>query len=35
MSVKKQFSSLRKLYSVHEEIPEVFLDETDVDSNFY
>ena len=35
MSVKKQFPSLCKLYSFNEEIPEEFLDETDVDSYFY
>ena len=35
MSTKKQNSSLCKLYSVYEEIPEEFLDETDVDSYFY
>ena len=35
MSTKKQYSSLCKLYSVYEEIPEDFLDETDVDSYFY
>ena len=35
MSVKKQFPSLCKLYSFYEEIPEEFLDETDVDSYFY
>ena len=35
MSTKKQISSLCKLYSVHEEIPEEFLDETDVDSYFF
>ena len=35
MSVKKQIPSLSKLYSFYEEIPEEFLDETDVDSNFY
>ena len=35
MSNKKQISSLRKLYSVYEETPEAFLDETDVDSYFY
>ena len=35
MSTKKQISSLCKLYSVYEEIPEEFLDETDVDSYFY
>ena len=34
MSTKKQISSLCKLYSVYEEIPEEFLDETDVDSYF-
>ena len=35
MSVKKQIPNLCKLYSFHEEIPEEFLDETDVDSCFY
>ena len=35
MSTKKQIASLYKLYSVYEEIPEEFLDETDVDSYFY
>ena len=35
MSTKKQFSSLCKLYSIYEEIPEKFLDETDVDSYLY
>ena len=35
MSTKKQISSFCKLYSVYEEIPENFLDETDVDSYFY
>ena len=35
MSTKKQISSLCKLYSVYEEIPEELLDETDVDSCFY
>ena len=35
MSVKKQIPSLGKFYSFHEEIPEEFLDKTDVDSNFY
>ena len=34
MSTKKQISSLCKLYSVYEEIPEETLDETDVDSFF-
>ena len=32
---KKQISSLCELYSVYEEIPEEFLDETDVDSYFF
>ena len=32
MSVTKQIPSLCKLYSFYEEIPEEFLDETDVDS---
>ena len=35
MSTKKQISSLCKLYSKYEEIPEEFLDETDEDSYFY
>ena len=35
MSVKKQIPSSCKLYSIYEEIPEEFLDETDVDSYFY
>ena len=35
MSVKEQVPSLRKLFSFYEEIPEEFLDETDVDSFFY
>ena len=35
MSVKNEFPSLCKLFSFYEEIPEVFLDETDVDSYFY
>ena len=35
MSVKKQIPSLWKLYSFYEEIPEEFLDETDVDKYFY
>ena len=35
MSTKKQFSNLCKLYSLYEEIPEEFLEETDVDSYFY
>ena len=35
MSVKKQIPSLCKLYSFYEEIPEEFLDESDVDSYFY
>ena len=34
MSVKKQITSLCKLYSFYEEIPEEFLDETDVESYF-
>ena len=35
MPVKKQILSLCKLYPSYEELPEVFLDETDVDSYFY
>ena len=35
MSVKKQIPSLFKLYLFYEEIPEEFLDETDVGSYFY
>ena len=35
MSTKMQISSLCKLYLIYEELPEEFLDETDVDSYFY
>ena len=35
MYVKKQISSLIKLYNIYEEVPESFLDETDVDNYFY
>ena len=39
MSIKKQIPSLIKLYlqlfKIYEEVPESFLDETDVDSYFY
>ena len=35
MSVEKQIPSLCELYSFYEEIPDEFLDETDVDSSFY
>ena len=35
MSVMKQIPGLCKLYSFYEEIPEEFLDETDIDSCFY
>ena len=35
MSTKNQYSSLCKLFSKYEEIPEEFLDETDVDSYFF
>ena len=35
MSVKKQVPSLCNFYSFYEEIPEEFLDKTDVDSYFY
>ena len=35
MSVKKQLPSLCKLFSFYDELPEEFLDETDVDSYFY
>ena len=35
MSTEKQISGLCKLYSVYEEIPEEFVDGTDVDSYFY
>ena len=34
MSVKKPIPSLGKLYKIYEEVPERFLDETDVDSYF-
>ena len=35
MSVKKQIPSLSKLYTNYQEVPESFLEETDVDSFFY
>ncbi len=35
MSIKKQIPSLINLYTIYEEISEIFLDETDVDSYFY
>ena len=35
MSTKKQISSLCKLHAIYEEIPEEFLDETDVDIYFF
>ena len=35
MSVKRQIPSLSKLFSFDEEIPDEFLDKTDVDSYFY
>ena len=35
MSVRKQIPSLCKLYSFYEEVPEEFLEETDVDSYIY
>ena len=35
MSTKKQISSMCKRYSIYEETPGEFLDETDVDSYFY
>ena len=35
MSVKKQTPSFCKLYSFYEELPEEFLDETEVDSYFH
>ena len=35
MSVNKQFSSLSKLYTIYEEVPESLLDVTDVDIYFY
>ena len=35
MSVKKQIPSLCKFYSFYEEIPEEFLDQTDVNGYFY
>ena len=35
MSMKKQIQSLINLYTIYEEVPESFLDETDVDSCFY
>ena len=35
MSIKKQIPSLSKFYTNYEEVPEKFLDQTDVDSYFY
>ena len=35
MPIKNQLPTLSKLYSIYEEIPEDFLDETDIDSYFY
>ena len=35
MSAKKEIPNSCILYSIYEEKPEKFLDETDVDSNFY
>ena len=35
MSIKKPIPSLGKLYTNYKEVPETFLDETDVDSYFY
>ena len=35
MPDQKQITRLVKLYSFYEEKPKEFLDETDVDSNFY
>ena len=35
MSLRKQIPSLSKLHTIHEEVPESSLDETDVDSYFY
>ena len=35
VSNKKQFSSLWKLHSIYDEMPEELLDETDVDSYFF
>ena len=35
MSIRKQIPNLNKLYTIYEEVPEILLDETDVDSYFY
>ena len=35
MSIKEQIPSLCNLYTIHEEVSESFLDETDVDSVFH
>ena len=35
MSAKKQLSNLSKFFTIYEEVPESFLNETDVDSYFY
>ena len=33
--MEKQIPSLSELYTIYEEVPERFLDETDIDSYFY
>ena len=35
MAVKKQIPSLGKMYTIYEEVPESFLDKTDVGSYFF
>ena len=35
MCVKKQIPNLNKWYTIYEQKPEIFLDDTDVDSYFY
>ena len=35
MSIRKQIPSLRKLFTTYQEVPENFLDETDIDKNFH
>ena len=34
MSIRKQIPSLSKLYTIYEEVPESFTDETEVDGFF-
>ena len=35
MSVKSQIPTLSRLYTIYEDLPDSFLDESDIDSYFY